>query len=72
MRRNRGASTQSPESIWNDVGVGVPQIIAGEINVLPPDGGKVSNAGAARSRRNLRQVSRRLLLIRHADAQDYR
>ena len=29
-------------------------------------------AGAARSRRNLRQASRRLLLIRHADAQDYR
>jgi len=29
-------------------------------------------AGAARSRRNLRQASRRFLLIRHADAQDYR
>jgi retron-type reverse transcriptase len=29
-------------------------------------------AGAARSRRNLRQASRRLLLIRLADALDYR
>ena len=30
------------ESIRSEVGIGVPQIIAGEIDVLPPDGGKVS------------------------------
>ena len=30
------------EAIRSELGVGVPQIIAGEIDVLPPDGGKVS------------------------------
>src|SRR6516165_5431434 len=42
MSRNRSGSAQLSEAIRSEMGVGVPQIIAGEIDVLPPDGGKVS------------------------------
>ena len=42
MSRGRSGSAQLPESIRSEVGVGVPKIIASEIDVLPPDGGKVS------------------------------
>src|SRR6516165_1957851 len=42
MSRNRSGSAQLSEAIRSELGVGVPQIIAGEIDVLPPDGGKVS------------------------------
>jgi hypothetical protein len=42
MRRHRGGKAQLAESIRSEVGIGVPQIIASEIDVLPPDGGKVS------------------------------
>ena len=42
MSRDRSGSAQLPESVRSEVGVGVPKIIASEIDVLPPDGGKVS------------------------------
>ena len=42
MSRDRSGSAQLPESIRSEVGVGVPKIISSEIDVLPPDGGKVS------------------------------
>src|SRR6516164_2855319 len=40
MSRDRSGCAQLPESIRSEVGVA--KIIAGEIDVLPPDGGKVS------------------------------
>ena len=42
MSRDPGGSAQLAESIRSEVGVGVPQIIAGKIDVLPPDRGEVS------------------------------
>jgi hypothetical protein len=41
MRRDRGASAEGTESIRSGAGLGIPKIIAGEIDVLPADGSKV-------------------------------
>ena len=44
MSRDRGASAEGAESIGSETGLGIPQIIAGEIDVLPADGSKVGTA----------------------------
>jgi hypothetical protein len=49
VSRNSGASAEGAESIRSDAGFGIPQIIAGEIDVLPADGSKV---GKQRVRNN--------------------
>src|SRR5690242_9505671 len=49
MRRDRSASAEGAESIWSGAGSSIPQIIAGEIDVLPADGSKV---GKQRVRNN--------------------
>ena len=41
MSRDRGASAEGAESIRSEAGFGIPEIIAGEIDVLPADRGKV-------------------------------
>lgn len=50
MSRDRGASAEGSEFIRSEAGFGIPQIIAGEIDVLPADGSKV---GQQRVRNNL-------------------
>src|SRR5215467_9384042 len=49
MSRDSGASAEGAEAIRSEAGVGIPQIIAGEIDVLPADGSKV---GKQRVRNN--------------------
>jgi hypothetical protein len=50
MSRDRGASAEGAESIRSETGLGIPQMFAGEIDVLPADGSKV---GKQRVRNNL-------------------
>ena len=49
MSRDRGASAEGAESIGSETGLGIPQMFAGEIDVLPADGSKV---GKQRVRNN--------------------
>jgi hypothetical protein len=37
-----GVAAQLPEAVWTEACVRIPQIIAGEVDVLPGDGGEVS------------------------------
>jgi hypothetical protein len=38
----RGA-TWRPEPVWTDAGVGIPEVIAGEVDLLPADWRKVGH-----------------------------
>jgi hypothetical protein len=41
MSRDRGAGAKGAESIRSEAGIGIPQIIAGEVDVLPADRSEV-------------------------------
>jgi hypothetical protein len=44
MSRDRGEGAKGTEFMRSEAGFGIPQIIAGEIDVLPADGSKVFEA----------------------------